>query len=101
MLIQTVDFSVLFILEPVRDDSSNMSKSLVSILDLWGSGNGHSPISQGFEIVNHEDIPAVYFPGRPWRSFRLMAAIICHFRVTFIAALTNIAPGRGVGGSFF
>lgn len=54
----------------------------------------------GFEIVNHEDVPAVYFPGRPWRSFRLMAAIICHFRVTFIAALTNIAPGRGVGGVF-
>lgn len=39
-----------------------------------------------FGRVNHEDVHTVPFPGKPRRSFRLIAAVICHFSISFIAA---------------
>ena len=49
-----------------------------------------------FGIVNHEDVHTIPFPGKPRRSFRLIVAVICHFSVPFIAALTNIATEGGL-----
>lgn len=43
-----------------------------------------------FGIVNYEDIFIVLFFGKLRRSFRLIAVVVCYFRVIFRVVLIKI-----------